>query len=71
MLEALTPLRVELTKDRKVLRSMRNIMKPDGKEIAWAREEEGLWVPEAVEPSFKKALFKAVEASFDLLLKLF
>ena len=45
VLEALTPLRVELTKDRKVLRSMRNIVKPEGKEIA-------------VEPSFKKALFK-------------
>ena len=65
MLEALTPLRVELTKDRKVLRSMRNIMKPDGKEIAWAREEEGLCrVPEAVEPSFKKALFKAESKLF-------
>eukprot|EP00435_Cladocopium_sp_Y103_P046086 s1680_g13.t1 len=47
VLESLTPLRVEMTKDRHVLRTLRNIVKPD------PNKDEI-----AVEPTFKKALFK-------------
>ena len=47
VLQSLTPLRVEMTKDRHVLRTLRNVVKPD------PNKEEI-----AVEPTFKKALFK-------------